>query len=207
MPTLPWICAAVAVLSGLAEARAEGPEGGGMQARADRVGWARFDARIVYSAAPRWRSELAPFERSGLKLGGVLGDVYLGGLPAGAGKVSNGGFRATSGLVVGAQPFGFGSSGGLVNAPRRALSVWGSAAGSMGDGAADHVTVPYLGVGYSNAWPKSGWRVSADLGVLSYSPGGASGISRVIGGSQSLDDLVRDMRLAPVLQLAVSYSF
>jgi len=29
----------------------------------------------------------------------------------------------------------------------------------------------------------------------------------VVGGSQSLDDVVRDMRLAPVVQLGVSYSF
>jgi hypothetical protein len=30
---------------------------------------------------------------------------------------------------------------------------------------------------------------------------------RVFNGSQSLDDVVRDMRLAPVVQLGVSYSF
>ena len=28
-----------------------------------------------------------------------------------------------------------------------------------------------------------------------------------VGGSQSLDDVVRDMRLAPLVQLGVSYSF
>lgn len=207
MPNLPWICAAVLTLAMLPDARADAAEGSGLQARADRVGWTRFDARIVYTAAPRWRAELAPFERSGLKLGGVLGDVYLGGAPSSPGKVSAGGFRATSGLVVGAQSFGFGSSGGLVSAPRRAPSVWGSTGGGSNDLSGDSITVPYLGVGYSNVWPKSGWRVSADLGVLSYSPGGAAGIGRVLGGSQSLDDLIRDMRLAPVLQLGVSYSF
>jgi hypothetical protein len=29
----------------------------------------------------------------------------------------------------------------------------------------------------------------------------------VVGGTQSLDELLRDMRLAPMLQVGVSYSF
>ncbi len=206
MPTVPWICAAIALLAATTGAGASGPEGAGLQARAETVEWARFDARILTIATPRWRAELAPSERSGLKVGGVVGDVYFSAAPAGTVKGVSGGFRATSGLVVGAAPIGYGSSGGLVSVQRRTASAWVSA-GALGEAAIDTVTVPYLGVGYSNAWPKSGWRVSADLGVLSYSPGGASGIGRVLGGSQSLDDLVREMRLAPVVQLGVSYSF
>ena len=206
MPTVPWICAAVATFAVLGVARAEVPEGGGLQARAERVGWTRFDARLLTTAAPRWRAELAPYERSGLKVGGVLGDVYFGQAPA-AGKVAFGGFRATSGLVVGSLHTGPGLAGGLASGQRRAPTAWGGLSGGTGDLGGDAVTVPYVGVGYSNAWPKSGWRVSADLGVLSYSPSNASGIGRVIGGSQSLDDLVRDLRLSPLVQLGVSYSF
>lgn len=210
MPALPRTCATVAtvalsVLS--AVARADAPEGAGLQARADGVAWARFDARILTTAPPRWRAELAPFERSGLKIGGLLGDVYLGAAPVDAGKPPAGGFRATSGLVVGTPPLGSGIAGGLAGVQRRAPGVWSSVSGASAETAGDTVTVPYVGVGYSNAWPKSGWRVSADLGLLSYHPGSASGIGRVIGGSQSLDDLVRDMRLAPLVQLGVSYSF
>ena len=100
-------------------------------------------------------------------------------------RAESGGFRATSGLIVGGVRPLAGSDSTLL----------------------ESATVPYLGVGYSNAWPKSGWRFSADLGLVSLSPSGATGIGRVIGGSQSLDDLVRDMRLAPVVQLGVSYSF
>ena len=207
MPTVPWICAAVATLAVLGVARAEGAEGGGLQARAERVGWTRFDARLLTTAAPRWRAELAPYERSGLKVGGVLGDVYFGQAPAPAGKVAFGGFRATSGLVLGSPHAGTGLAGGLASGQRRAPSAWGGLSSGAGEPVGDAVTVPYVGVGYSNAWPKSGWRVSADLGVLSYSPSNASGIGRVIGGSQSLDDLVRDLRLAPLVQLGVSYSF
>lgn len=174
------VCAAAASMTALADARTEGD---GLAASADRVPWARFDARIV--TTPSWRAELAPLERSGLKIGrvGVLGDVYFDGASA-AKRVSTGGFRATSGLLTGSR------------APPGLL-----------DTTVETPTVPYFGVGYSNAWPKSGWRFNADLGVVSHSPGNVTGIGRVVGGTQSLDDLVRDLRLAPLVQLGVSYSF
>ena len=63
------------------------------------------------------------------------------------------------------------------------------------------------GIGYSNLSAKSGWHFSADLGVVSQSPGNVVRFGRVFSGAQSLDDVVRDMRLAPVVQLGVSYSF
>ena len=172
------VCAAAASSAFVANALAEGD---GLAANADRVPWARFDARVVNT---RWRADLVPLERSGLKVGsvGLLGDVYFG--ESAVDKRAGGGFRATSGIVIGS---------------RSSTRLY--------DATADVSTVPYFGVGYSNAWPKSGWRLNADLGVVSHSPGGATGIGRVIGGSQSLDDLVRDLRLAPVVQLGVSYSF
>jgi hypothetical protein len=64
-----------------------------------------------------------------------------------------------------------------------------------------------VGIGYSNLWGTSGWSFSADLGVVSQNPANAVRFGRVFGGSQGLDDVVRDMRLAPVVQLGVSYSF
>ena len=175
------VFAAVALSVGVVHARAEGD---GLASSADDVPWARFDARIVYT--PNWRSQLTPFERSGLRVDGrvgVLGDIYFGSGTATA-RAATGGFRATSGLVVGS---------------RNTIA----AADLFGE----TTTMPYLGLGYSNIWPKSGWRFNADLGVISHSPGSATGIGRVLGGSQSLDDLVRDLRLAPVLQLGVAYTF
>ncbi|MEO6362215.1 MAG: hypothetical protein ABIO71_03200 [Caldimonas sp.] len=193
------LCAAVVLTSFSTAARAGGE---GLSANAERVPWARFDARVVQAGTPSWRADLAPFERSGLKVGGfgLLGDMYLSSSP--------GGFRATSGVIVGARPYWSmpASSGGLAGSQKRLLGAAATSPAASAE-AADHSTVPYLGVGYSNAWPKSGWRFSADVGVVSLSPGNASGIGRVIGGSQSLDDLVRDLRLAPVFQLGVSYSF
>lgn len=193
------LCAAVVTTSFVTAARAQGE---GLSANAERVPWARFDARVVHAGAPSWRADLAPFERSGLKVGGfgLLGDVYFGS--------PSGGFRATSGVIVGAKPYWNvpASSGGLSGSEKRLFGASATSPAAYAE-AADNPTVPYLGVGYSNAWPKSGWRFSADVGVVSLSPGNASGIGRVIGGSQSLDDLVRDLRLAPVFQLGVSYSF
>lgn len=208
MRTVPSLCVAAAMLVTLPHVRAEGVEGAGLTARIGPSAWSRFDARLITSPAPRWRAELAPLERPGLKVRSLLGDVYFGAAQSGLDRQPAGGFRATSGLVFGSSPAVASSSvGGLSSAPRRPAGGWASAVAGAGDPAAETLTVPYLGVGYSNAWPKSGWRISADVGVLSYNPGSASGIGRVLGGSQSLDDLVRDMRLAPLLQLGVSYSF
>src|SRR3982751_2174008 len=99
MRNVLWICAAVASALTSVNARAEGE---GLSANADRVPWARFQSRIAYApGAPGWRADLAPFERSGLQVGGVglLGDVYFGSAPAPR-ATSPGGFRATSGLLI-----------------------------------------------------------------------------------------------------------
>jgi hypothetical protein len=210
MRNVLWICAAVASALALADARAEG---GGLAADADHVPWARFESRISAApGAPGWRADLAPSERSGLQVGGgvgLLGDVYLGGSKLGASSPA--GFRATSGVLIGARSPLLSSaapstSGGLLASSRHLFGASPAAIGSS-DLSADGSTVPYVGIGYSNLWPKSGWSVSADLGVVSQSPGNVVRFGRVVGGSQSLDDVVRDMRLAPVVQLGVSYSF
>jgi hypothetical protein len=168
--------------------------GDGLVADPDRVPWARFQARVLPStAAPGWRAELAPKERTGLRVAslGFVGDVYFGAA-ATARDRSPRGFRATSGIIVGVrQPL----LGALANAP------------IAGDVIPDSTTIPYLGLGYSSLVAKSGWSFSADLGVVSRSPGNVVRLGRVFNGAQSLDDVVRDMRLAPHVQLGVSYSF
>jgi len=211
MRNVLWICAAVVSALATAQARAEGD---GLSTNADRVPWASFQSRIAFApGAPGWRADFAPIERSGLQVGsvGLLGDVYLGGSKAAAGAPTNG-FRATSGVLIGARSPLLGaaasstSAGGLYASNRR---LFGTSPGSLGtsDASVDSSTVPYIGIGYSNLSAKSGWSFSADLGVVSQSPGNVVRFGRVVGGSQSLDDVVRDMRLAPVIQLGVSYSF
>nr|HET7860148.1 hypothetical protein [Caldimonas sp.] len=211
MRPVPWICVAVAAALATVEARADGD---GLSANVDRFAWAGFQSRISLApGAPGWRADFAPTERTGLQVGsslGLFGDVYLGGAKPAAGTPTSG-FRATSGLLIGARsPLLGGSttptSGGLYASNRR---LFGASASSLAaaDASVDSSTVPYIGIGYSNLAAKSGWSFSADLGVVSQSPGSVVRFGRVFGGSQSLDDVIRDMRLAPVVQLGVSYSF
>ena len=211
MRVVPWICAAATSVLVLAGAHAEG---NGLITDVDRVGWARFQSRIGYApGAPGWRAELAPLERSGLQVGsvGLLGDVYFGASRSAIAAPASG-FRATSGLLIGARSplLGAGSTptgNGLFATDRRLFGASAASPASPVDTTIDSATVPYLGIGYSNLWRKTGWSFSADLGVVSQSPGNVVRFGRVFGGSQGLDDVIRDMRLAPVIQLGVSYSF
>jgi hypothetical protein len=45
------------------------------------------------------------------------------------------------------------------------------------------------------------------MGMVSRAPGNVVRFGRVFSGNQNLDDVVRDLRLAPVLQLGVTYAF
>jgi hypothetical protein len=109
--------------------------------------------------------------------------------------------RATSGLVVGPRPAlwaGQAFSGtGPLSIDRRLTSDLYGESGAM----------PYLGIGYSGMAGRSGWSFSADFGLVALAGGNAVRLGRVFGGNQSLDDLVRELRLAPVLQFGASYAF
>ena len=67
--------------------------------------------------------------------------------------------------------------------------------------------MPYLGLGYSEQSLKTGWGFWADIGLVVQSPGQALGVGRVLWGGQSAEDLVRELRLSPMMQLGVNYSF
>ena len=211
MDVLRWIALSAAVLTPLAA----WAEGDGLAANADRVPWARFQGRIAYTAtSPLVRGTTASVDGTGLQMNGlsVMGDVYFGAAP-GNSKTAAGGFRATSGVIVGARGTLWGTpalapASGLLSVDRR---LFGSSSASLGygtDPANDgNATVPYIGIGYSSLAARSGWSFSADLGLVSMNPGNAVRLGRVFGGGQSLDDVVRDMRLTPVFQLGASYSF
>ena len=183
-------------------------DGNGLTVRADEFQWPRLQGRLsLSSASPAWTRTFGAATPgvSGLTL---MGDYYLTGSLLGAKRA--GGFRATSGVVVGprsaaAANLGAGSSGSGFNVDRRTT---GQAITALpGDQAVDTPTLPYLGIGYTGLSPRGGWSFNADLGLVSLSPGNAVNIGRFLGGGQSLDDTVRDMRWSPVVQLGVSYSF
>ena len=186
-------------------------QGEGLIADPANLSWARWQARVSLGGSPpAWRTGLGDNETMGLKVDSIslMGDYYLSRSLVGHG--SNVGFRTTGGLIYGPRSQLIGSRP-LISSQRAAFNVdrhlLGAADGAVSDGSSDIATLPYLGIGYTGLSLKGGWRFNADLGMMALSPGNSVKLGKVVGGTQSLDDLLRDMRLAPVLQLGVSYSF
>jgi hypothetical protein len=117
----------------------------------------------------------------------------------------------TGGVLLGARALPWSSAALLTAQPGTALVVGRTAppgADEPGSEAGDVPTsVPYLGVGYSDASTRGGWGFSADFGVLALAPKPAVRLGRVFSGQQSFDDLLRELRLTPSVQVGVSYSF
>jgi hypothetical protein len=186
---------------------ASAADGQGLTVDPDQLPWPRLQTRLaVQSPLP---SNVALGSRTAPSLGSLsmMGDYYV--TPSFLGAQRAGGFRATSGLLVGprgqAWP-GVGTAPTLgVGTDRRLSSSPVSATGDTAT--AENTSLPYVGIGYTGLSARGGWSFSADLGMVSLSPGSAVKLGRVFTGSQALDDTVRDMRWSPVLQLGVSYSF
>jgi hypothetical protein len=87
------------------------------------------------------------------------------------------------------------------------ISLSAVSATTLDPSADTYNTLPYVGFGYSGIHAKSGWGFWADVGLVAQSPGNVLGFGRVVSGAQSLDDMVRDLRLSPLVQLGVNYSF
>ena len=184
---------------------------GGLTADAESLAWGRMQTRIAYSASPPWAASLASDGGAGLKVSGLalMGDVYLS--PTRATALA--GFRATSGLLMGTRTALWGtrtaSGGGLLVVDRRSTALAAPGVHAAADLPDDHSasTMPYVGIGYSSLPSRAGWSFTADLGMVSRAPGNVVRFGRVFSGNQNLDDVVRDLRLAPVLQLGVTYAF
>jgi hypothetical protein len=116
------------------------------------------------------------------------------------------GFRASSALLI-RQP---GVSLSELTWSARAIhrpAGSGTALGPYDPAAPGLSAMPYLGLGYSEHSLKTGWGFWADIGLVVQSPGQALGVGRVFLGGQSAEELVRELRLSPMLQLGVNYSF
>ena len=192
----------------LATASAMAAEGDGPAPDPDHVSWARWQGRLsLGTASPAWAIGV---ERPALKLSSasLMGDYYFGRPIAGSSPL--GGFRATSGLIVG--PRGVLSTGQPGLAAGNPFSIGSRLFGQTSmpyavDATNENVTLPYLGLGYTGLAARSRLSFSADLGLVAQGPGSAVRFGRVFSVGQSLDDMIREMRLAPLLQLGVSYSF
>ena len=172
--------------------------------------WARWQGRLSFgTSSPIWRARLADPDSQSARLNrmSLMGDYYVTTSLTGAGSV--GGLRATGGVILGPRAqLWAGQAGG--NGAGFSIGRQPFAPGAMpntNDPGADAVALPYLGLGYTGLSVHSGWRFIADLGLVAKSPGNASRFGRALGGGQSLDDAVRDLRISPLLQVGASYAF
>ncbi len=181
--------------------------GSGERASASTLDWPQWHGRISLGtpAALPGRLGMPPPHGS---FGGasVMGDYYFARSWVPTGQI--GGFRATSGLMIGPRaslslgPAAGRFDGSGLDVGRRTLAPSSILPGS--DPAAEaSATVPYLGFGYTGLSVRSGWSYSADLGLAA----GNARLGRALGSGPNLDDAIREMRMAPVAQVGVSYAF
>jgi hypothetical protein len=136
-----------------------------------------------------------------------FGDHYLTGPGFGDGSLS-GGLRLTSGLTLGSRAEARALPpprllGGLSAGLRHGDDIAPGLAARDGE----RIALPYVGLGYTTLSVRGGWGVSADIGLGGMRPGerlrlGTSGTS-----AAQVEDILNRLRLAPVLQLGVSYTF
>ena len=167
--------------------------------------WARWQGRIaLQSTTPLWQADLSRGDGAGLKVQGVglLGDYYF--LRAPLGDEGAGGFRATTGVLLGSSTSLLGAAAAATG---NGLSLSHRQRSGLADAGGDAMTVPYVGIGYSGLSGRNGWGFAADVGLMAL-----TGETRVrLGRSDRLaayqEEQLRELRLSPVLQLGVTYSF
>jgi len=134
----------------------------------------------------------------------VLGDYYLTGPGFGDDQV-RGGLRVTSGLAIG-------PSGGTSALPPSRLGdglQWEARepATSLYESQGPRVTLPYIGLGYTSLSAREGWGLSADIGLGGQRPGERVRFGAGNPTAAQFENMLNDLRLAPVIQLGVSYAF
>ena len=200
------VCVLASMLGLLATAAPVALAQGGLRldgSPAQATAWPRWQARLGLSASASAIDADTRWQVSG---GQLLGDYYWGGLrPAGVGR--SGGFRATSGLLLGQRSIALGTPnlaapGGTGLPLSRSLRPMAGLAESPAE---PWSAVPYVGIGYSGMSLRGGWGFTADFGLASTGGLGARRDSAI--GIQGVDELLREWRLTPVLQFGASYAF
>ncbi len=134
----------------------------------------------------------------------LLGDYYLTGPGFGGTQVS-GGLRVTSGLAIGP------SEGTAALPPSRLEGglQWGprESDSNLTDRYGVRVALPYIGLGYTSLSARAGWGLSADVGLGGLRPGERVRFGAGNPTAAQFEGVLNDLRLAPVIQLGVSYAF
>lgn len=190
----------VAVLIGWGFSLGAIAQSDGLTLRGQAEPWPKLQTRISLATHTPVLASLAPHGPAlGLQGGRILGDYYFS-TGSSHGSRYSGSFRATSGLLL--APGGVSLSqpsvprGGSLSVSQLSLSQPGDPGGEAAHGAA------YVGFGYTGMSLKGGWGFTADLGVLA-----SNGSGLRLAPRQGHEDGLRDLRLTPVLQLGISYSF
>ncbi len=134
----------------------------------------------------------------------LLGDYYLTG-PGFGHEQLTGGLRVTSGLAMGPR-----DSTRALPASRfdSSLQVGVREAGfSLGERNNGRVALPYVGLGYTTWSAREGWGLSADIGLGGVRPGERVRLGAGGPTAAQVENVLNDLRLSPVIQLGVSYSF
>jgi hypothetical protein len=194
-----WFRLSLALLAAAPAARA----GDGLVAPSPETLWPRWQARIAVQAAsvsPLAMSSLydSGAAQRGVQGGALFGDYYFA-------RPAFGSFRASGGLVSGAL-------GGLPLAsalagPLLGLSLSGTTPAQVAVSLDSPGTLPYVGLGFTGEPWHNGLAITADLGLVAERLSAAAGVGRALFGSQGMDNALREMRLSPVLQLGLRYSF
>lgn len=176
---------------------------GGLSAAAGDELWPSLRARITIQTAavsPLYLSGLAD-RGQGLRGGAVLGDYVFA-------QPSFGSFRATSGVVfgnpAGAPPSSIDAQGA---ASRLGLTVHQGRALPASVQADAWQAAPYLGLGFNSPLGDGGFSLSADLGWVAESGAAGGDPFRAPLGVQGSDNQRRELRLSPLLQFGMRYTF
>ena len=178
----------------------------GKDAAAQEASWPRWQARFGLNVIA---SPIDSSTRWQLSAGQLLGDYYWGGLRPTGGGGHSGGFRATSGLLVGPRSLALGTPAlGLPQGSGLTLSrnPWPLPASSTALSTESWSALPYISVGYSGISLRGGWGFTADLGLVG-NTGGLRASRDGALGSQGVDELLRELRLVPVLRVGAGYAF
>jgi hypothetical protein len=162
----------------------------------------RLQARVGINASQGSEGNTAAWQQ---QAGVVLGDYYFSRTRLGRGDVSSG-FRATSGVLLGQRSMALGTPA-LATGQGLSLTVLRQARiaiPGVENATEGWSAVPYVGLGWSGISQRGGWGVSADFG---FTARGTSYGGLRAGSGQSVDELLRELRLTPVLHLGVSYAF
>lgn len=144
----------------------------------------------------------ARYTRNQATSASIVADYYFFN-PSSAGRTT--GFRASGG--IGFAQRGAAWLGRMPLGASTAPSGVGLAPPLPGDGSQSTASFPYIGIGYSGLYDKSGWGFTADLGLMGLSSTYGNGYGLKVDGGATPGGLDSLTRMRPVVQVGVSYSF